>query len=226
MTCRCCHSPDTAPVPFPVPPESGRWVRCRACGSDTADNPYPAGLYSPAYEASEVAATGTPADRRDQVRSNCDWFCDHADRLPARTFLDVGCCDGAALAVMQDRGWAVHGFDVFRPSYHGPHVTVAPAFHRWLFPRRFDAALCREVLEHVESPQFLLAELHGVVVPGGLVQVQTPRPLDRHHPIPYQRQHLALASPARLRQLFRTFLFETLDAREWECGQAYLLRAR
>jgi len=127
---------------------------------------------------------------------------------------------------MQALGWSVHGFDVVRPHYFGPHVTVAPCFSRWLFPRRYAAVLCREVLEHVPAPDLLLHELHGACVPGGLVQVQTPIPLGHAHGIPYQPAHLFLASPERLREMLYGAMLDVLDERHWDLGQAYLCRAR
>lgn len=230
MQCRLCRSA-TVPVPFEVPASDGIWFRCAACGSDSSDNHYPDALYSPDYEASEVAGSGGREVRDASIRSNLDWFDHHHELGDDRTFLDVGCCDGAGLRGMAALGWSVHGFDVFPPSYMGPHVTVAPVFNRWLFPRRYAAILCREVLEHVPDPDLLLHELHGAAIPGGLVQVQTPQPIDRYHPIPYQRAHLFLASPRRLVRMLSAAMLDVVDSRIWTApdgaaGQAYLCRAR
>jgi 2-polyprenyl-3-methyl-5-hydroxy-6-metoxy-1,4-benzoquinol methylase len=105
-------------------------------------------------------------------------------------------------------------------------VTVAPMFHRWLFPLRYAAVLCREVLEHVPTPHLMLLELHGVTAPGGLVQVQTPRPCDYAHPRVYQDGHLFVASPRQLRTMLDAAMLDVIEPREWETGQAYLCRAR
>ena len=226
MRCRLCHSLSVNPLPFSVPDVAGSWFRCAVCGSDSAAHDYPAEMYSPDYETSEVAASGGPTVREESINSNLDWFGHHHQLGDEKTFLDVGCCDGAGLRGMQSRGWSVHGFDVFVPSYMGPHVTVAPVFSRWLLPRRYAAVLCREVLEHVECPDFLLHEIHGVSIPGGLVQVQTPRPWHEYHPIPYQRGHLFLASPDRLRGMLAMAMLDVIEYREWDMGQAFLCRAR
>jgi 2-polyprenyl-3-methyl-5-hydroxy-6-metoxy-1,4-benzoquinol methylase len=173
------------------------------------------------------AAAGEDSARlREEVRSNCEWFGHYLDGLPNRDFLDVGCADGAALTVMQSMGWAVHGFDVFAPPYAGPHVTVGAVFSRWLFPLRYAAVMAREVVEHVPDPDRLLHELHGVACPGGLVQVQTPKPQAAHHPDTYQRPHLVILSPAHLRRMLDGAMLDVVDAREWPEGQAYLCRAR
>jgi SAM-dependent methyltransferase len=229
--CRLCRSAKIGPLPFAIPASEGAWFHCHACGSDSSDNTYPDDLYSQDYEASEVAGSGGPEVRAASVRSNLDWFDRHHELGDDRTFLDVGCCDGAALRGMAALGWGVHGFDVFPPSYMGRHVTVAPVFNRWLFPRRYAAILCREVIEHVTAPDLLLHELHGAAIPGGLVQVQTPQPIDRYHPIPHQRAHLFLSSPGQLRKMLDAAMLDVLDSRLWSdsdgaAGQAYLCRAR
>lgn len=216
------------PMPFDLPADCPAFQRCTACGSDSSPLTYEqvADIYGPHFEVSEVEASGGHQVRVDEICSNLDWFGHHADEKLGKDFLDVGCCDGAGLRGMQDRGWRVHGFDVFEPSYMGPHVTVAPFFHRWLFPRRYAAVLCREVWEHVQCPDLFLHELHGVTVPGGLVQLQTPKAIDHFHAIPYQRGHLQIASPAQLRRMLHGAMLDVIDAREWDLGQAYLCRAR
>ncbi len=224
--CPLCHAANLIPLSFEVPPEAGEWRQCQECASHVALHEYPEGFYSQKYEADEVANTGGPAERRQQVQSNCSWFPHHHHPNLPRTFLDVGCCDGAALTEMQDvHGFAVHGFDVFEPSYMGPHVTVAPYFQRWLFPRKYSAILCREVIEHVPRPMHLLTELHGVCESNGLIQIQTPRPTQEYNPIGYQRQHLFLAWPAQLKRMIESSGMKILDERMWDIGQAYLCRA-
>lgn len=225
MICRACYSGDLAPVPFDVPAKAGVWLRCRACGSDTATHGYDPATYDLTYMKTH-AGTEDAAFLQDQVRSNCDWFGHHAADIPNKDFLDVGCADGAALTVMAGLGYAVHGFEVFEPPYMGPHVTVGAVFSRWLFPLRYGYVLCREVIEHVADPDRLLHELHGVTCPGGLVQVQTPKPIDHFHGIPYQMPHLCIMSPPQLRRMLAGAMLDVIDAREWEMGQAYLCRAR
>lgn len=203
-------------------------MRCRSCGSDSSPLVYEdvRGEYGPEYVRHLLDLANGPAGQADQLRSNLDWFDRHHRLGNERTFLDVGCCDGGAMMGMKALGWLPHGFDVFESPNHGPAVTVAPYFVRWLFPNRFAAVLCREVWEHVPAPDLFLHELHGVTCPGGLVQLQTPKPIDYYHPHLYQRTHLHLASSDQLRTMLAGAMLEILDAREWEIGQAYLCRAK
>jgi SAM-dependent methyltransferase len=199
------------------------WRRCLCCGSDSSEGNYPADLYRDGYVANEVASTGGPAAREDQVRSNCDWFPHYAHLVGGRDFLDVGCCDGAALRVMAALGWSVHGFDVTEDARQPGCTTIQPYFAASLFPREYHAILCREVLEHVEGPRGFLSELTAALVPGGLLQVQTPRPWHEPHAIPYQAGHLHLYSPVALELAVRHLGYSVLDRRFWPYGQAWLL---
>lgn len=230
MRCKLCHSADTVPLPFAVPEYEGQWVRCRACGSDSNSLDYDHSNYGPDNAARHRNQIGGAEVAREALRSNAEWFGHHHQLGDDRSFLDVGCADGSGLDVMQSLGWSVHGFDVDCPDYGpAPHLTIAPVFHRWLFPQRFAAVMARETIEHVPTPDLFLHDLHGVTRPGGLVQVQTPKPGDDYHPNVYQRTHLFLFSTKRLREMLSAAMLDVIDSREWEeiqPGQAYLCRAR
>jgi SAM-dependent methyltransferase len=220
--CRVCLSPDTAYL-WPDPQDGAAWVRCRACGSDSADREYDPTLYDADYVVRHHGLGNDLAAILDQLRSNLDWFGHHA-RGGGRDFLDVGHNEGAALTGMQDRGWSVHGFDVNPAADLGPHTTIAPAFRADLFPRQYDAVLCREVVEHVPDWRDFLGQLAAVTRPGGLVQVQTPRPWHEPHPTPYQRAHLQLFAPPALRRELERVGLSVIEDRQWLMGQAWLCR--
>lgn len=235
MTCKICQSPDTYPLTFPTPitDQVGMWRRCRACWSDSSSNSYAdvKHIYTAEYIDTHGVDSGNPAELENQCRSNCDWFGHHAGHLPNRDFLDIGCCDGAVLRVMASMGWAVHGFDVVEPPYMGPHVTVKPHFCRWWFPQRYAAIMAREVIEHLDSPLLFLHECHGALVPGGLLQVQTPKPTDDFHGAVYQQAHLTIISTKAMRDLLTDAMYDVLDFREWgengeQPGQAWMCKAR
>lgn len=227
MRCFLCGSKDLSPAfPAPAPPYSA-WSDCGACGSQTAAAKYDRGLYPDGLSVIICDAHGIENLRRE-CRGNADWFDRNRDPALVGTFLDVGCGDGAMLDVMAERGWSVHGFDVTRPHYFGPHVTVSPVFHRDLFPMRYAAVNCREVIEHVPNPHMLLDELKAACLPGGLVQVQTPQPSRSFHPGVHSAGHLFVASPGMLREMIGDAGLEILDAMLWgddrQAGQAYLCR--
>lgn len=231
MNCKLCNGTDLKLLNFEIPKDAGEWFRCQMCGSDNSSLEFDPSVYGKKYIDEHIENIGGLDAGKETVRSNCDWFGHYLDGLPNRDFLDVGCCDGSVLRVMAEMGWSVHGFDIAKPPYYGPHVTVAPLFHRWLFPQRYSAVLAREVFEHVPFPDLFLHELHGVTVPRGLIQIQTPKPIEQYHPNIYQKSHMFIASTGRMRHMINLAMMDILDFREWgdsttQAGQAYLCRAR
>lgn len=202
----------------------GNWSKCVVCGSDSSDLPYPDGLYNDEWVADEVNATGGMDARRLSVRSNCDWYPHYQNLCDGMDFLDVGCCDGAAMLEMASLGYRVHGFDVCKAAEQPGCTTISPFFAASLFPRQYDQVMCREVIEHVEGPRQFLVELVDVTKRGGLLQLQTPRPTNRDERIVYQRAHLQIYSPVMLERNFRELGLHVLDKRIWATGQCYLMR--
>ena len=84
--------------------------------------------------------------------------------------LDLGCGDGEMSEQIGDKGYTWVGLDVAPP--------LAPPWHRFVCGDgealpfgacTFKAVFCQQVLEHVRSPQSLLAEAHRVLQPGGVL---------------------------------------------------------
>lgn len=225
--CKVCG--EAALRPLWTDADGGDWSRCLACGSDSAHRSYAdvAEIYNAEYVAHQIKIAGDTVENRiHAMRPNLDWFVDYQDKAPGKDFLDIGHCEGTSLTGMQDRGWRVHGFDVNAASHFGPHTTIAPHFAASLFPQRYDAIMCREVIEHVENWRLLLSEAHKALDPGGLFQLQTPRPWYEPHPIPYQRGHLQLFTPSVVRWWLERCGFEVLDYRLWDYGQAWMTQRR
>jgi SAM-dependent methyltransferase len=108
-----------------------------------------------------------------------------ADRIagtaPGRV-LDWGCGYGQVTALLHRRGVDVRGFD-YRPHESGvgsdrlerfPEIEVSYSPEPTALPfddGSFDAVLSCGVLEHVQSPEGSLAELHRILRPGGRLYV-------------------------------------------------------
>jgi 2-polyprenyl-3-methyl-5-hydroxy-6-metoxy-1,4-benzoquinol methylase len=198
--------------------------RCLACGSDSLANTYDEvrGLYDAAYIRHNLDDIGQDGCL-EAIRSNVEWFRDYKPRAPGRDFLDIGCIEGTALIAMERDGWSVHGFDVIPQAYLGEHTTICTSgFRAGLFPQRYDAILCREVLEHVPDWRQLLAEIHQALDPGGLLQLQTPRPWDVPLWIPYQQTHLQIFAPLVLCYWLERIGFAICDYRFWDAGQCWM----
>lgn len=225
MNCRICHSPSTAPVAFELPLDEPNYVHCSACGSDSSPLSY--GDVKHFYSTANVTKHRESGGGSDAMRRHCsfntDWMLQYPNPV-RKTFLDVGSCDGSAMDNMRAGGWEVQGFDVVPPDIGTSRVTIASEFRASLFSAPFGAVLCREVIEHVPDPHGLLRELVLAAEIGGLVQIQTPRPMDEWNPLPYQTPHLQVISPSAMIGLIQDAGLRILDKRLWREGQAWLCR--
>lgn len=120
-----------------------------------------------------LSTAGIPAERR---RAQLMFV---GERTPG-TLLDVGCGQGAFLATMAKRGWAVTGVDFDRVaveaarSVHGLDVhvgTVDTIVDRGM---SFDVVTASHVVEHVPDPVSFLAQCRRLLKPGGRVILKTP----------------------------------------------------
>ncbi len=229
MLCRICNLDSSTPLWPDLPAHRGRWHHCWACGSDFSEGDYAA--IQPSYNADYVEhnlrAIGFEGCVRE-VQTNVWYFQKHEALAPDRTFLDIGCLEGSGLAAMAERGWSVHGFDVIpeaksRHTNNG-HITIAERFDANLFQRQYSAVMAREVIEHVPDWPDLLRQCFAATLPGGLCQIQTPRPGPECVGYLYFGDHLQLFSPFTLRDALRQAGFEIVDCKLWPEGQLWLGR--
>lgn len=221
MTCKVCGSGALYLIHQDV---DGPWHRCLDCGSDSSTRRYAevCGGYNLDSLNHNLRVAGSRAALAESMRANIEWF-DEFD-APFRSFLDIGCAEGVGMECMAERGWTAYGFDVIPEAKRSDRVVIAPGFQAELFPMRFGAAMTREVIEHVEEWQELLRQTWLALLPGGLFQLQTPRPTAEYTPIVYQRLHLQVFSPMALRYHLEMTGFEIVGERRWRLGQCYLCR--
>lgn len=234
--CDVCSLAPLTPLWHEGEPDNrlGTWHRCPACGSDSSELTYQDVCHeyrdASGYERRHPERIRGVDMLKADIRSNLDWIKDHAAKAPNRDFLDIGCCEGAALVGMRERGWGAFGYDVCKGAgwaAPGNRIETGPFFNRWLFnEKKFGAILCREVIEHVEGWRHLLHEVYHSLAPGGLFQVQTPRPTTKPLLQIYARQHLRIFSPASLENALVAHNFEILDGWVWEIGHAWLCQRK
>lgn len=115
---------------------------------------------------------------------------DHGAARVSGTILDAGCGEGYGLAIVHAAGArGVIGVEVdpvtadharARYGHDGiaeVDVVEADLGDLPLVDDTLDAAVCLQVIEHLQEPAIALSELHRVVRSGGLVVVSTPNRL-------------------------------------------------
>lgn len=118
---------------------------------------------------------------------------------PTHSLLDYGCGSGQFLRFVSSRGFSdVAGYDEYSEQY-ADRAAIA---------RRYDCVVTQDLIEHVPEPLELVATLHELARPGGIIVVGTPnaeaidlaRPEDRVHTLhqPYHRHILSKSALCRL----------------------------
>jgi 2-polyprenyl-3-methyl-5-hydroxy-6-metoxy-1,4-benzoquinol methylase len=94
--------------------------------------------------------------------------------------LDVGCGSGANSLALAEKGHRLHGVDISAAAIeqyrrHGFDGRVADIESGLGYPdASFDLVFCSEVIEHMTSPELLVADSHRVLKPGGKLILSTP----------------------------------------------------
>lgn len=207
--------------------DGAAWFRCSLCHSDSSSDTWDdvKGHYNAQYLQHNLkACEGQREKLAESQRSNLDWF-DHFGTPVARTFLDVGCNEGCALDSMEARGWAVRGFDVNPAAGMSPRVVIGDQLKASLFDgQQFGAIMLREVIEHIPDWRDALREAGKLLLPGGLLQVQTPRPVETNHELPYCHDHLHLFDPYVLKTEIERLGCEIVQKLIWDLGQLWIGR--
>lgn len=126
-----------------------------------------------------VAAVGrrlTPAALRRRATYAYDGF---PPFTPAGRALDVGCGNGAFLAVLARHGWDACGVDTSPAAAHaaavrGIKVHVGEIAEAPFPPRSFAFVHMSHSIEHVWDPVATLRHAFDLLRPGGLLYVETP----------------------------------------------------
>ena len=92
--------------------------------------------------------------------------------------IDIGAGAGAFSQRMLDLGYEVTALDIDSEKFMPSEIPFIEAdINRGILlisDKKYDAALCLEVVEHVENPWSLLREIYEILKPGGVLILSTP----------------------------------------------------
>jgi 2-polyprenyl-3-methyl-5-hydroxy-6-metoxy-1,4-benzoquinol methylase len=158
--------------------DGGRYVRCRSCATVYAD----ARLTDEALmgRLCEFAPDPdiSPEARRAEVAAEA-WKVELVEALPlpGRRLLDVGCGTGGFVAAAAEAGFEAEGHDLApavaeaAAKRHGFPVHTGPLAD---LPGPYDVVTLWDTLEHCVSPPAVLADVAGLLAPGGWVVILSP----------------------------------------------------
>ena len=128
--------------------------------------------------------------------------------------LDIGCSIGLFLKLAEERGWRGRGIEfsdrarVYAQEELGLDVIDTPLEEAGYEDGSFDVVALNSVLEHLNEPRRMLAEIRRVLAPGGALYVITPnvdslacRVLHERAATFDGRNHLVYFSPRTLTRL-------------------------
>ena len=170
--CPLCGHP--AAVEIAASPEA-RLVRCRACALAYSDPPRAPevirGEYEHLYNLDAMATR--LASRRLAVFSD---FFERVQPRGAARLLDVGCGTGDFLFLARDRGWQPTGMDLSERATSCARERGLDAGTDWpaLPAEGFDAVTLWNVVEFLDRPLAMLADVHRALALGGRVFIRTP----------------------------------------------------
>ena len=216
---------------------------CRTCGH-IYQNPRPSieqiGCYYPQnYMPFLKAIEDEPnwwkrLDRRYGRSRRCQAV--HKAAGEVGRLLDVGCATGIFLDGMRTLGWQVAGVEPTASAVEYARTRFAlDVFEGRLeeapfADHSFDVITLWDVLEHVHEPKQVLAKIHQLLRPGGLLVMSLPNPdsIEARLLGPYWAgwdlpRHLNLFRPRQLRQHLPQMGFEINKIRSFTAGYSVLI---
>jgi SAM-dependent methyltransferase len=220
MGCLVCHGEAFEALGeksgFPV-------VLCRGCGHRFI-HPMPSQEVIDAYYARYWINRKNIRNGDKKIRKLKRILRPFLARAPGERFLDIGCNTGFGVEAARELGFEATGVDVSgeaieiaRELYGRNRFIAGTAQDFAATGERFDAILCREVIEHMPEVHTFMTALKSLLRPGGVLWLTTPDA--GHFRVPKKfpewkevipPEHLSFFNRESLDRLFRQYDIEIL----------------
>jgi 2-polyprenyl-3-methyl-5-hydroxy-6-metoxy-1,4-benzoquinol methylase len=166
---------------FEAYPGAFRLWRCRGCGLVWNWPQLPSEAVRSQYDGSYYVFSTPPQQRWTRaVQHYMNHLYPLEHRSDRRRLLEVGCARGELLALARQRGWQVTGVEISpqaareASSQYGLPILAGTLEEHAADLGPFDVAIATDVIEHVTSPRRFVQTIRRVVVPTGVVLIETP----------------------------------------------------
>jgi SAM-dependent methyltransferase len=206
-------------------------VRCHECGLVFANPQVDEALVLSEYRAESARANDLWVDvllSERQLELDREKFGEILDELEryrgGGRLLDVGTSIGLFLRLALDRGWHAVGNEFGERARQVAHerfgldLTDAPLDAMNVEPESFDVVTLNSVLEHVNAPRKMLAQIRGLLKPGGALFIIVPnveslacRVLHEHAATFDGRNHLTYFAPRTLEKMLEAERYDVVE---------------
>lgn len=173
----CCVCSDAAPVRA-FSAKGYEHLRCTRCGTLFV-HPPPGAEELARFYNSTYQVPAPPADAPLQPKWTAR-IAELAPHVPNGRVLEIGSSWGHFLAAARDAGWDAQGVEIsadaaaFSTGRRGLQVYSGAFGDFAAAPGSFGAVVLWHVIEHESDPRRLLARIHELLAPGGLLALTTP----------------------------------------------------
>jgi 2-polyprenyl-3-methyl-5-hydroxy-6-metoxy-1,4-benzoquinol methylase len=205
--------------------------------------------YAPASSSWLTKLLGLAAYLNPAWKDSLEASVFHLNAKPGGRLLEIGCGGGAGLESMQKIGWRVTGLDfdegaVNNARNKGLDVRLGQLSAQAFADENFDAVVMSHVIEHVPSPDKLLAECRRILKKEGILVVLTPNadsPLHIHYGLNWRGleapRHLQIFTPRSLANMAKStgysvvetftsmngFVYQYLASEELSAGEKHAM---
>lgn len=195
---------------------------CEKCDLWTRSKTYEKSDYDYDYVIKTISILKTIDKIKQEWNTNIDFIRKYVTKGRA---LEIGFREGAGILALDDSGFDCYGFDItldaketaVRYGIKPEKLFISDDLSTSGINEKFDLITIREVIEHVPCPSSLLKQCKNMLLPNGIIHIQTPR-YSKIVDFWSEATHLRVYSVHSLLNEIISSGFIILDMFHWEGG--------